>query len=124
MDSDFLSPVWQIKPSTLQKRSQGSDYLERSSIDVFNDKPAAFHCGLRDHEEFSYFGDATKAYPALAPENHDAWADTVYTRKNPRSIHTEFWQHTLGCRRWLVVKRHTVTHDIESVVIAAERELP
>ena len=82
------------------------------------------HCGLRDHEEFSYFGDATKAYPALAPENHDAWVDTVYTRKNPRGIHTEFWQHTLGCRRWLVVKRHTVTHDIESVVIAAERELP
>ena len=82
------------------------------------------NCGLRDHEEFSYFGDATKAYPALAPENHDAWADTVYTRKNPRGIHTEFWQHTLGCRRWLVVKRHTVTHDIESVVPAAQRTLP
>ena len=86
------------------------------------------HCGLRDHEEFNYFGDATKAYPALTTEasaqNHDAWVEAVYNRKNPKGLHSEFWQHTLGCRRWLVVKRHTVTHDIESVVIASQRELP
>jgi sarcosine oxidase delta subunit len=30
----------------------------------------------------------------------------------------------LGCRRWLVVKRHTVTHDVHSVVIARERAVP
>jgi len=86
------------------------------------------YCGLRDHEEFSYFGDATKAYPALLAEadaaNHDAWVDTVYTRNNPKGLHTEFWQHTLGCRRWLVVQRNTVSHDIASVVPAAQRALP
>ena len=80
------------------------------------------YCGKRDHEEFSYFGDATKTYPALEAENHEAWVEAVYMRDNPRGMHREFWQHTLGCRRWLVVHRHTVTHDIESVIPAAHRE--
>ncbi|MCX8521650.1 MAG: sarcosine oxidase subunit delta, partial [Rhodoferax sp.] len=30
------------------------------------------YCGVRDHEEFSYFGDATKTYPGLEAEHHDA----------------------------------------------------
>ena len=29
------------------------------------------YCGVRDHEEFSYFGDATKHYPGLEAEHHD-----------------------------------------------------
>jgi sarcosine oxidase subunit delta len=82
------------------------------------------YCGTRDHEEFSYFGDATQPYPDLGVQHHEAWVQTVYTRPNPRGVHNEFWQHTLGCRRWLVVKRHTVTHDIESVLPAAQRTLP
>jgi sarcosine oxidase subunit delta len=82
------------------------------------------YCGTRDHEEFSYFGDATQPYPDLGVQHRAAWVQTVYTRPNPRGVHSEFWQHTLGCRRWLVVKRHTVTHDIESVLPAAQRTLP
>jgi hypothetical protein len=35
--------------------------------------------------------------------------------------HVEFWQHTLACRRWLVVRRNTVTHDILAVMPARER---
>lgn len=81
------------------------------------------HCGLRDHEEFSYFGDATKAYPGLEAENHAAWVDTVFTRNNPKGVHQEFWQHTLACRRWLVVRRNTVTHDILEVVPARDRAI-
>ena len=82
------------------------------------------YCGVRDHEEFSYFGDATKVYPPLDAEHHDGWVEAVYMRDNPKGVHAEFWQHTLACRRWLVVRRHTVTHDIESVVPAAQRTLP
>ncbi|MBU3739641.1 MAG: sarcosine oxidase subunit delta [Rhodoferax sp.] len=82
------------------------------------------YCGVRDHEEFSYFGDATKAYPPLDPGHHDAWVDTVYLRDNPKGEHAEFWQHTVACRRWLVVRRNTVTHEILSVVPARERTLP
>jgi sarcosine oxidase subunit delta len=86
------------------------------------------YCGLRDHEEFCYFGDATMAYPALLAEpyaaNHAAWVDTVYTRNNPKGLHTESWQHTPRCRRRLVVQRNPVSPDIASVVPAAQRTLP
>ena len=79
------------------------------------------YCGVRDHEEFSYFGDATKHYPGLEAEHHDDWVEAVYMRNNPKGVHHEFWQHTMACRRWLVVKRHTVTHDILAVMPANER---
>ena len=79
------------------------------------------YCGVRDHEEFSYFGDATKHYPGLEAEHHDDWVEAVYMRNNPKGVHHEFWQHTMACRRWLVVKRHTVTHDILAVMPASER---
>ena len=79
------------------------------------------YCGERDHEEFSYFGDATKSYPALDAQFHDDWVEAVFMRNNPKGVHTEFWQHTLACRRWLVVQRHTVTHDIVAVMAAHER---
>ena len=81
------------------------------------------YCGLRDHEEFSYFGDATKTYPGLEKENHAGWVEAVYTRNNPKGEHFEFWQHTLACRRWLVVKRNTITHDILDVMPARNRPL-
>jgi methylglutamate dehydrogenase subunit B len=81
------------------------------------------YCGVRDHEEFSYFGDATKPYPALEKENHAKWVDTIYTRNNPKGEHYEFWQHTLACRRWLVVKRNTITHDILEVMPARDRPI-
>ncbi|NDB01990.1 MAG: sarcosine oxidase subunit delta, partial [Betaproteobacteria bacterium] len=71
-----------------------------------------------------YFGDATKVYPPLDAEHHDGWVEAVYMRDNPKGVHAEFWQHTLACRRWLVVRRHTVTHDILSVVPARERAQP
>ncbi|MBL8336157.1 MAG: sarcosine oxidase subunit delta [Rhodoferax sp.] len=79
------------------------------------------YCGERDHEEFSYFGDATKAYPELGAEHQQAWVEAVFMRDNPKGEHVEFWQHTLACRRWLAVRRHTVTHDILAVMPARER---
>ena len=81
------------------------------------------HCGLRDHEEFSYFGDATKTYPPLGPEHRDAWFEAVFMRDNPRGLHREFWQHIGGCRRWLVVERDTLSHDIGKVIPARDRKL-
>ena len=65
--------------------------------------------------------DATKVYPPLGVEHHDAWVEAVYVRNNPKGEHLEFWQHTLACRRWLVVRRNTVNHDILAVMPARER---
>jgi heterotetrameric sarcosine oxidase delta subunit len=74
-------------------------------------------CGERDHSEFTYGGDATVVYPALdAPL--EAWIEAVYVRGNPKGPHRERWQHSDGCRLWLIVERDTMTHAITSVTPA------
>ncbi len=73
------------------------------------------YCGERDHHEFTYGGDASKVRPADDDGNTDRWYEYVFLRHNPRGRHTEFWQHSNGCRQWLRVERDTVTHEIFSV---------
>lgn len=69
------------------------------------------HCGPRDEAEFIYGGDATVRRPDHgAPDA--AWMDYVFLRDNPRGVHREVWWHSLGCRRWLMVERDTLTHKI------------
>ena len=70
------------------------------------------HCGVRDHTEFVYGGDATVRRPA-ADAPIDTWVAAVYLRDNPRGWHEEVWQHVQGCRSWLVVRRNTLTHEIQ-----------
>jgi heterotetrameric sarcosine oxidase delta subunit len=68
-------------------------------------------CGVRDHAEFNYGGDAKIKPPAL-DASEAAWSDYVYLRDNPRGPHEELWHHALGCRAWIVVRRDTLTHEI------------
>lgn len=76
------------------------------------------HCGARPKEEFSIKGDASLVRPA--PDAGDAaWFDYVYLRDNPKGRHSEYWHHTSGCRRWLIVERDTVTHKVYDVSDAA-----
>lgn len=82
-------------------------------------------CGLRDHGEFTYGGDATVARPDVA-DGAQAWAEYVYDRANPRGAHREYWHHVHGCRSWLAVERNTESHDIVSARLVgpwAERAL-
>ena len=72
------------------------------------------YCGERDHTEFSYGGDATVTMPPIGSDDTEAWFDYVYLRDNPRGAHREYWQHTNGCRQWLVVERDTQSHVISS----------
>lgn len=74
-------------------------------------------CGLRDHEEFLYQGDATLERPDIADPDPARWAAYVYDRANPRGKHTEYWHHVHGCRAWLVVTRSTETHDVSGAVL-------
>jgi sarcosine oxidase subunit delta len=70
-------------------------------------------------EEFSYRGDATVKRPAkIDPESMEKWVDFVYLRDNPKGPHKEHWRHAGGCGAWIVVERHTVTHEISSVRLA------
>ena len=69
------------------------------------------YCGPRDVVEFAYGGDANARQPASdAPL--EAWNAYVYLRENPRGPHDELWQHSAGCRRWIRVKRNTLTHEV------------
>ena len=71
-------------------------------------------CGERDHSEFGYGGDASIKYPALdAPAKE--WIEAVFQRENIAGVQFETWQHTNGCRMWIVVERNTITHEIHSV---------
>ena len=70
-------------------------------------------CGERDEIEFSYGGPADVAYPADPTAQSDAeWARYLFLRTNPRGALRERWVHTHGCRRWFVVERDTVSHEI------------
>lgn len=75
------------------------------------------HCGVRPKEEFSVRGDATVVRPSAAASDED-WHRYVHIRDNPRGFYKEFWHHTGGCRRWLVVNRNNLTHEVIEVVDA------
>lgn len=85
------------------------------------------HCGLRDHSEFTYLGDATVSRPtdddAGDWTSGSKWSHYLYTRDNPRGIHEELWHHGWGCRAWLVVTRNTATHEVIDSKLAREREV-
>ena len=76
------------------------------------------HCGERGNEEFSYLGAAGLKRPhADAPV--EEWHAYVNLRDNPAGPHRELWHHVHGCRRWLVVTRHTRSHEIYGAEDAA-----
>jgi len=75
------------------------------------------YCGSRDTHEFVYRGDAKPQRPAL-DAGEDAFFDYVYLRDNPAGVIDEHWYHAQGCRNWLTVTRHTVTHEITAVQMA------
>lgn len=77
-------------------------------------------CGIRDHHEFTYGGDADIERPAVDETSMEAWYRYVFIRSNPRGRHREYWQHTGGCRAWLVVERDTHTHEIFSTALARD----
>lgn len=73
-------------------------------------------CGDRDAHEFSYLGEAGLTRPD--PAAVDTFHDYVYLRRNPAGAHRDLWYHANGCRRWVVVARDTLTHEITNVTFA------
>ena len=82
------------------------------------------YCGERDYVEFLYGGDAENTMPELSDGDVARWADFVFLRNDPKGEHAEYWQHLHGCRQWLRVVRHTVTHKVISVQPASEDGTP
>ena len=77
------------------------------------------HCGMRPKEEYYIRGDASVTRPA-PDAGAPAWHDYMHLRDNPRGLYREFWHHSSGCRRWLLVERDTFTHVVHKVVDAAQ----
>ena len=76
------------------------------------------HCGVRPTEEFTPKGEVAGQPPALDADIQN-WVEYVHFRRNPRGRLLEHWHHHGGCRRWLVIERDTVTHQVYSVQDAA-----
>ena len=75
-------------------------------------------CGKRPEGEFVCAGEAHPARPADPNAIYDAtWGDYVVMRENRRGLHDERWWHVRGCGSWLLVRRDTTTHVIESVML-------
>ena len=80
------------------------------------------HCGPRAQGEFTYERTVDSVVPLDAvPE---AAMATLFTRNNPRGDDEEIWQHTYGCRAWLVLTRHRVTNEISSISAVGPDALP
>jgi heterotetrameric sarcosine oxidase delta subunit len=71
------------------------------------------HCGPRNSTEFAWTGERSRRPDPDATTTTPAqWRAYLYERLNPAGWTTESWYHRFGCRRYLVVERHTVTNEI------------
>ena len=80
------------------------------------------HCGPRAQVEFAY----ERTVDAIVQPDADpaeAMA-TLFTRANPRGLDEELWRHTFGCRAWLAMTRHRVTHKITAIRAIGPEALP
>lgn len=71
------------------------------------------HCGPRNVSEFRHLGEAG-ARPDPASATAASWRSYLYDRANLADWSTEWWAHTVGCRRCFTVQRHTVTNQTRS----------
>ena len=71
------------------------------------------HCGPRAQSEFTYERTLDAIVPLdLAPEQA---MRVLYERSNPRGLDDELWRHSFGCRQFITLRRHRVTHAIAAV---------
>lgn len=71
------------------------------------------HCGERAQNEFSYVRSMDSIVSLEMPAA-EAMA-MLYTRSNPKGVSDELWRHSYGCRQFLILRRHTVSHEILKV---------
>lgn len=64
------------------------------------------NCGPRPYTEFTFGGELRD----LRSDDSDADFARVYLRDNVAGEQTERWFHSFGCRRWLTLRRDTVTN--------------
>ena len=68
------------------------------------------NCGKRPVEEFAY-GEVIAVPDSVVGED-EIDLDRAFMRNNPEGEQREAWFHTYGCRRWVYVRRDTVTDNL------------
>lgn len=71
-------------------------------------------CGPRNATEFHHHGPAT-ARPSPDQADPTTWRRYLYQRPNPLGEVEETWYHSAGCRRFLTVRRNTLSNENRSV---------
>ena len=71
------------------------------------------HCGERAQSEFDYVRTLDSIVTLAMPA--DEAMTTLFERANPRGVDDELWRHSHGCRQFMTMRRHRVTHEIVSV---------
>ena len=67
----------------------------------------------RSEEEFHSAGEAHIKRPTDPMNTNDKeWGDYLFFRNNPRGLHQELWQHSVGCRKFFNLSRDTVSYEI------------
>ena len=69
------------------------------------------NCGPRRVDEFTYGGEL-QLRPST-PVSAAAWGHYLYGRRNVAGMQTEWWYHRLGCGRWFLAERDTVTNVVQ-----------
>jgi len=73
------------------------------------------HCGPRNSDEFTYQGELTVRPVVDADVDAATWRRYLYFKRNVSGWQQERWFHVSGCRRFLLVERHTLTNEIRHV---------
>ncbi|MGD2101439.1 MAG: sarcosine oxidase subunit delta [Acidimicrobiia bacterium] len=76
------------------------------------------HCGPRNSDEFTYQGEV-KPRPDVTATEPGEWRRYLYMKSNERGWVNERWFHGSGCRRFLMVERHTASNEIRKVEVVA-----
>lgn len=69
------------------------------------------NCGERDVYEYR-FGGEEMVRPNPDASQHE-WTRYFYLRHNIAGDQNEWWYHALGCRRWFMAVRDTISNRVK-----------
>ncbi len=80
------------------------------------------NCGKRNVYDFRFGGEVmTRTGPDASIEDLTSY---LYFRENADGSQREWWNHTLGCRKWFIAVRNTHTNEVIETSWPPEAEAP
>ena len=82
------------------------------------------NCGVTGEETEFHAGGEAHLKRFAAGSGDAEFTDYLFTRKNPRGVHFERWQHQYGCGKWFHAARCTATLEVFGTYSAQVSEPP